>query len=304
MTPRPALFLVLSLLLGCGASPSPRPPASAAQRYNGEGLRRLERGDLKGADELIHDALREAELVDDLQGQAEAWNNLGALASARGDAREAWACHANALRLYKLRGAREPGLIRTHTNLGGAMLLLGSTSEAEQQFRAAAELAEQLNEAPAAAMARIGLAAAELRRGNAQAAAGLAHKEAEEARARKDESAQAAALSIEGASLELLDQHAEARGRHEEALSLDRKREQPRAVRDDLRALARLSERQQDRAAAASYLARAARISRRMDELNAARNELKKAIELLGNQGEEARMLQGELDALQERPAR
>ena len=295
------LFALLGLLAlaGCGSPPAARPPASAAHRYNGEGLRRLERGDLKGADEMFHDALREAELVDDLVGQAEAWNNLGALAAARGAPRDAWAYHAGALRLYQLRGAPEPGQIRAHANLGGAMLLAGAVDEAEAQFRAAAALAEQLGRPAAAALARVGLAAAELRRGKGEQAAALAHQEADGARRRGDEGAQAAALSIEGAALELLGRLAEARARHEEALALDRRREHPGAVRDDLRALARLSERQGDRGGAASYLTRAARVSRRMEDLDASEAELRRAISLLG-EGEEARRLAAELEAIQE----
>ncbi len=298
MNPRPLALAAVLLLAGCGASPAARPPASAAYRYNGEGLRRLERGDLKGAGEMFHDALREAELVDDLGGQAEAWNNLGALASARGEPREAWAYHAGALRFYQLRGGAEPGQIRAHSNLGGAMLLAGSVDEAASQFRAAAALAGQLREPAAAAMARVGLAAVALRRGDPGGAAALAHAEADEARRRGNDGVLAAALSIEGASLELLDRHADARARHEEALALDRKREHPGAVRDDLRALARLAERQGDRGAAAAYLTRAARVSRRMEDLDVSEAELKRAIEL-GGEGPETRALQGELEALQ-----
>ncbi|MDW8251564.1 MAG: hypothetical protein RMJ98_19895 [Myxococcales bacterium] len=292
-------LLIPLFLVSCGAPPSARPSSSAARRFNGEGLRRLERGDLKGAEEMFHDALREAELVDDLSGQAEAWNNLGALAAARGAPRDAWAYHATALRFYQLRSVPDLGQIRAHANLGSAMLLVGSVDEAEVQFRAASALAEQLGRPDAGAMARVGLAAAKLRRGQAEQAASLANREVQDARRRGDDGVRAAALSIEGAALELLGRLPEAQIRYEEALVLDRRREHPGAVRDDLRALARLSERQGDRVGAATYLTRAARVSRRMEDLDSSEEELSRAIRLLG-ESEEARRLGVELEAIRE----
>ena len=72
----------MALVLAACAGPKVGPPPSAAARLNAEGLRRLERGDDAGAEEMLRGALREAELIDDLTSQAEAWNNLGALAMA------------------------------------------------------------------------------------------------------------------------------------------------------------------------------------------------------------------------------
>lgn len=289
---------------GCGGSATARPAATAAQRYNGEGLRRLERGDLTGAEEMLRDALREAELVDDLQGQAEAWNNLGALASARGQLDQARAYHASALRLYGERGVRDIGEVRTRSNLGSVMLQLGDEPGATQQFEQAAALSASLGDEASGAMARIGLAAAALRRGAVADARDRAEREVSGARRRGDDGAVAAALSIEAAALEAAGSAGEAQARLAEALTIDRRREQPRAVVDDLRALARLAEARGDRAAAASWRSRAARSLRRMGETSQARDELRRAVSLLGGQGDEARRLQGELDALEATPAR
>jgi tetratricopeptide (TPR) repeat protein len=292
----------LALLAACGSAPASRPAPAPAARYNGEGLRRLERGDLRGAEELFRDALREAELLDDLQGQAEAWNNLGALSASRGALPDARAQHAVALRLYLARGSEDPGLLRTRTNLGSALLALDAVNDAESQFNEAIALASRLGQPDAASLARVGLATIALRRSQPQRALELARNEVALARRANLPSSHAAALTIEAAALELLGQLEEARLRLEEALSLDRKREHPPAVREDLRALARLRERQGARSEAASYLARAARVSRRMEDLDAARSELRRAIELLGD-GPEASQLRAELEVLESSPS-
>src|SRR6202044_871833 len=98
---------VALLPIGCGSAPPPAP--STAQRLNAEGLVRLDRGEGDEADDAFQSALQEAELVDDLQSQAEAWNNRGALAFARGHCEDAWKMHAAALRIHQLRGVRDEG---------------------------------------------------------------------------------------------------------------------------------------------------------------------------------------------------
>jgi tetratricopeptide (TPR) repeat protein len=100
-------------------------------------VRRLERGDAKGAEETFRDALEEAALVDDLQGQAEAWNNLGALAMARGRPDEALSCHRTALHFHRARGTPDLGEIRSRANAGAALLALGRVAEAEIDLAAA-----------------------------------------------------------------------------------------------------------------------------------------------------------------------
>jgi tetratricopeptide (TPR) repeat protein len=299
-----ALAAGAAALAGCGSAQA-RPSPSAVQRLNGEGLRRLERGDGDGAEEMFRDALREGELVDDLQGQAEAWNNLGALASGRGKAEQAWAFHAAALRLHAARKVRDAGEVRTRTNLGGAMLLAGKPGEAKQQFQEATTLAASIGDAPSAYMARVGSAAVALREGDIPLAARLAREVAADARrtgAASDEGALAAALSVEGAALELLHDTAGAKARFDEALTIDRRREQPLAVSADLRSLARLAERQGELGEAASLLGRSARISRRMGQLDEAAGELQHAIKLAdqGSATGEAAALRAELEAVEE----
>jgi tetratricopeptide (TPR) repeat protein len=263
----------------CGGEAAVRKPSSA-ERLNGEGVRRLERGDAKGAEETFRDALEEAALVDDLQGQAEAWNNLGALAMARGRPDEALSCHRTALHLHRARGERDIGEIRSRANAGSALLALGRVADAEIELEAAVALASALGRDDAALLAQVGLASVALHKKQPSRAAALAKVAAGAARGAGDFGTLAAALAVEGAALDSLGDATSARARFEEALDIDRKREAPFAVASDLRALSRLAERRGDLAAASSYLARSARISRWMGDYERAERELRRALSL------------------------
>jgi tetratricopeptide (TPR) repeat protein len=298
-----ALWLLLSVTaasaVACSSSSQSAKAPTAAQRMNAEGLRRLERGDGEAAEAMFREALREAELVDDLLGQAEAWNNLGALASARGRSDQAWAMHAAALRLHRARNTRDVGEVRTRTNLGAALLGAGKDEDARAQFEAAATLAGELGKPESAYLARVGLASLALKRGDAPLAARLAADVAASARKSNDDGATAAALATEGSALEMAGDLASAKARFDEALTLDRSREQPLAVAMDLRSLALLAERRGDRKEAASLWGRSARISRLLGQLDDAERALSRALTLLGpSGGDEATGLREELDAL------
>ena len=145
----------MALALAACAGPKLGPPPSAAARLNAEGLRRLERGDDAGAEEMLRGALREAELIDDLPSQAEAWNNLGALAMAKGDAQRALGAHTRALGLYRAANVRGVGEIRTRGNLGAALLASGRIADAGAQFDEAARLATRIGEPSAARQSQV-----------------------------------------------------------------------------------------------------------------------------------------------------
>lgn len=292
------LALGLTLTAACGGGAQTHEPATAAQRLNGEGLRRLERGDIEGAEALFHDALREGELVDDLQAQAEAWNNLGSLAMAQGNTEAAIAAHSLSLRLHAAKKSRDAGEIRARSNLGSALLLARRPDEARAQFQAAIELATQLGEPQPALMARVGLAAVAVQRDTPQEAARLASEATGAARKQKDDASLAAALSVEGAALELAGDLTGASAKLEEALNIDRAREQPLNVEADLLALARLAERRGDRPAASSLLARASRVARRLGRFEQATDALTRAIALSPG-GAEANALRNERSALE-----
>jgi tetratricopeptide (TPR) repeat protein len=300
------------LLVACGG-PKQGPPPTAAQRLNAEGVRRLDRGDAAGADQMIHEALKEAELVDDLVAQAEAWNNLGALATARGNAREAWSAHATALRLHQATKTRTTGEVRTRANLGAALLALGKTADAKAEFEEAVNLAERIGEPDAARLARVGLAAVALRAGDAARALALARALAEaksdaggsgaDGAASSGDAARSSAFALAGAAEEALGDLRGARASYERALDLDRKRDAPRAVAEDLEGLARVAARAGNAADAASFLARSARVARRLGDRAAAARHLGRAIELLRESSPDgAAALEAELKAMQEAP--
>jgi tetratricopeptide (TPR) repeat protein len=280
---RRARLVLVALLtcgaLGCGSPPARAPEPTSAERFNAEGLRRLERGELDGAVEMFRAALREAELVDDLIGQAEAWNNLGAVAMVQDAPERAWSNHTNALRLYRLAEVRDLGEVETLTNLGSALLASGRPEEARTQFEEAVELGETLKGAEAVTVARVGLAAVALQAGDFTEASQQAAAAGKSARRRGDVATLAAALAVQGAAAEAMGELRRARALFNEALEIDRKREVPHAVRDHLRALARVAQRQNDEQEAAALLTRCARISRWLGQLDAAESELRRASE-------------------------
>lgn len=274
-----ALFAIAITLSACGG-PKNGPPPTAVERLNAEGVRRLDRGDDPGAEAMFRDALREAELVDDLGGEAQAWNNLGALALARGDLEQAFASHAAALRLHEQRGVRDEAEVRTRADLGTALLALGRTDDAQRQFDEAIALATHLGRPDAALLAEVGRAAVLLRVGKAAEALEAAGRAATDAGRAKDEAAKGGALAIQGVAFEATGRLDEAKRALERALDVDRARGAPRGVRDDLRALARVAERRGDAKRAAELLSRTARIARRLGDLAGASRDLDRAIAL------------------------
>lgn len=302
MSVRAGLALVAALsLAGCGGAPQPRPAPSAASRFNAEGLRRLERGDLSGAEGMLRDALREAELVDDLPGQAEAYSNLGALAAQRGDADGALAMHLAALRAHLAAGAGSRGEARSRTNVGGALMAVGRRDDARAEFTRALAISDALGDAKVGLTARVGLATLALSR-SPEEAERLAREAAELARKLGDDAALASALVAEGVSKEARGDRAGARARYDEALALDKRREDPGAVADDLARLSRVEELLGRRDEAASLSARRSRVLRRMGRIGDARREMERAASLA--RGAEAESFRVEADALRdaERP--
>jgi tetratricopeptide (TPR) repeat protein len=291
-----ALFIATA---GCGSKPPPDP--SSAERLNDEGLRALDRGETDAADDLFRRALGEAELVDDLRSQAEAWNNRGLVAFGHGDCEGAWRDHAAALRLHELRGVRDAGEVRTRENLGTALLACGRRDEARVQLTLALTLAGSLKDAGEAMRARLGLASLALAEGRADDAVAQARVVTDARKEVRDEGTLAAALALEGAALEAKGDLAGARAKLEDAVAVDRKREVPGSVAADLKALANVAERAGEAARASAYLLRAARIDRRMGALEDAARELARARDLAAKgSADEAEAIAAELAIVKE----
>ncbi len=298
MIARAALIMTAALAVtGCGSPPAPRPAPTAASRFNAEGLRRLERGDLAGAEGMLRDALREAELVDDLPGQAEAYSNLGALAAQRGDRDGALVMHTAALRAHLAAGAGTAGEARARTNLGGALMALGRRDEARAELTRALSVSESLGDARVGLTARVGLATLALST-SAEEAERLARDASALARRLGDDAALASALVAEGVAREARGDREGARGRYAEALDLDKRREDPGAVADDLGRLSQVEESLGNRAGAASLSARRSRVLRRMGRLGDARTAMDRAAALAT--GRDAAAYSVEAEALRE----
>jgi tetratricopeptide (TPR) repeat protein len=278
------------LVLGCGAlvlacgGPKGAPPTTA-QRLNSEGLLRLERGDSATADDMFRDAIAEAELVDDLKSQAEAWNNRGGIAFLKGSCDGAVEAHSIALRLHALRRVRDEGELRTRVNLANVLVTCGKREEARPHLREAEALAAKVPKSKEAVAARVAAATLQLSDGNAQGALGAAGPLVEDARKLEAPGVLAAALALSAEVKEASGDLAGARVDAEEALELDRKREAPPAVATDLRILARVHERLSDAATASALWLRYARIERRLGNLDEATGGLGRARELAARAG-------------------
>jgi tetratricopeptide (TPR) repeat protein len=291
-------FSLLFLLAACGG-PKVGPPPTTPERLNAEAVRRLDRGDDAGAEEMIRAALREAELVDDLVGQAEAWNNLGALEMARGKYREAWSAHATALALHQSTRVRGVGEVRTRANLGSALLASGKVSEARTQFEEAVTLGDKIGEPKAARLAKVGLASVALRDGDASRALALSRSALDGS----GDAAEGGAFAVQGAAEEALHDWTGARAAYERALDIDRKHAVPRAVAEDLRGLARVAESAGNAAEATALLTRSSRIARRLGERGVALRDLERALELSGPAPTDAKAaLEAELRELRQTP--
>src|SRR5512145_1843352 len=84
-------------VMGCAKSVRPPPPPSPAEEISVEAALRIQEGRWNTADDLLVDALRRAELSDDLQGQGSAWSNAGVLLMAQGRAEDAVVAHRRAV---------------------------------------------------------------------------------------------------------------------------------------------------------------------------------------------------------------
>lgn len=298
---RLAILVPCAFAGGClFGGPKEAPPPGPVTQMNTEGVRRLEHGDSKGAEELFRRALADAELTDDLGGEAESWNNLGALARERGAAAEALVLHRKALALHRLAGGWE-GEARTRNNCGAALLALGRFKDARAEFDEAAALYAQHDDRAGMARARVGVAAVLLREGkDARGALAAAREAKDAARGGDDKATLAAALANEAGALELMGDLGGARAACAAALAIDKAREAPGATASDLRTLGRIHEKQKDPGAAAGFYARAARAELRLGDIDGCERDLGRAIALArqAGRGEDAGECQAELDAL------
>lgn len=129
------------------------------------GAVQFELGDLAGAEERFYELLELARERDDEEMSGRATNNLGAIASLRGDEEKALSLFRLSIPSYQKVGF-QIGLAQTDHNLGIAHRDLGRWSDAERYYESALRRARQLGDRRLAAMARVGQAEVSHRRGD------------------------------------------------------------------------------------------------------------------------------------------
>jgi len=131
------------------------------------GVVQFELGDLSGAEERFSELLELARERDDEEMSGRATNNLGAIASLRGDEEKALSLFRLSIPSYQKVGF-QIGLAQTDHNLGIAHRDLGRWRDAERYYESALRRARQLGDRRLAAMARVGQAEVSHRRGDGE----------------------------------------------------------------------------------------------------------------------------------------
>ena len=230
--------------------------AAARKAINLEGVACFETGELSVAEVRFQEAMEMGRDDGDDLLLARATNNLGTIANVRGEPREALSLYRLAIPAYQRLGHAR-GLSETYHNLAISFRDLDDDPHADECERRALEFARQAEEPQLAAMAMVGLAELQFRRGDTQLAEAEAWRAAEEMAKAGDAKGEADALRLAGVA-------ATALGRHEDATqALDRALERARAngfpiiESEALRARAELAYALGDRAAALASAAEA-----------------------------------------------
>lgn len=139
----------------------------------------FELGDLEGAEERFSSLLELAAEDGDEEMKAKATNNLGMIASLRGEHEKALSLYRLSIPAYQRIGERR-GLAQTYHNMGILYRDRGLLREADSHYRRASDTARRIKDARLAAMALVGRAEISYLRGDPKAAAAVAsraHKE-------------------------------------------------------------------------------------------------------------------------------
>ena len=237
--------------------------AATRKAINLEGVACFETGALALAEERFQEAMEMGRNDGDDLLLARATNNLGAIANVRGAPGEALSLYRLAIPAYQRLG-HPRGLAETYHNLAISFRDLGDHPHADECERRAIEFARQAGEPRLAAMAMVGLAELQFRRGDAQLAEAEAWRAAEEMAKAGDAKGEADALRLAGIA-------ATALGRHDDAAhALDRALERARAhgfaviEGEVLRARAELTSARGDRAGAIAIAREACAVFERL----------------------------------------
>jgi tetratricopeptide (TPR) repeat protein len=190
------------------------------------GAVQFELGDLAGAEQRFSELLELARERGDEEMSGRATNNLGAIASLRGD-------HERALSLFRLsipayqKVGFIAGLAQTSHNLGIVHRDLGYWREADRHYRRALKHARRLGDERLAAMARVGRAEISHLRGDDEYSSAEAQNALETFVKIGDELGRADALRLLGSVAGAQDRRDDAARFFDEALELARKHANP-----------------------------------------------------------------------------
>ncbi len=201
-------------------------PVSLLRALNLVGAILFELGDLEGAEERFSDQLELARERGEEEMSGRATNNLGAIASLRGDDEQALSLFRLSVPAYQKVGFLQ-GLAQADHNLGIVHRDLGYWREAERHYRAAQRHARQLGDERLAAMARIGQAEISFRRGDGRFADVEARRALQTFVQLGDELGRADTLKLLGSIATSKSSFEDAQHYLEEALALSRQYSNP-----------------------------------------------------------------------------
>lgn len=205
------------------------------------GVVQFEVGDLNGAEERFSELLELARERDNEEMSGRATNNLGAIASLRGDDEVALSLFRLSIPSYQKVGF-QIGLAQTDHNIGITYRDLGRWREAERHYDSALRRARQLGDERLATMARVGQAEVSHRRGDHEYAGAEARHALEAFAAIGDELGRCDALKLLGSIAHARSEYDEAKRYLAGALELAREYANPLLEAEILEERARLHE--------------------------------------------------------------
>ena len=223
----------------------------------------FELGDLNGAEQRFSDLLELARESDNDEMSGRATNNLGAIASLRGEHEQALSLFRLSIPVYQKVGFLA-GLAQTDHNLGIVNRDLGDWRQADRQYRSAQRRARQLGDNRLSAMARAGRAEIAYLRGDRVFAAVEARHALEAHVELGDELGRADVLKLLGSIVAAEPDRGMAARHFEDALRLAREHTNPLLEAEILEERARLHDAEDRKALARADLEAAAANYRRL----------------------------------------
>lgn len=298
-TRRACSCAVAALLLcaaACSGPPPPRKDPDARRQWNQKGVRKFRSGDDAAAQEFFLRALEESRNLDDLPSEVESLRNLARLRERQGDARGARERFEAAIEICRLLEDRS-GVAACLDDLAAIDIAEGKIDDASKRLGEALRIQEEIEDGRGKAVTLNQTGLLRLREGREREARDLFAKAEELNRdkgARPDDLA--ANLANRARAEEALGALGKATKALEEALDLNRKREDRHGIALSLCALARVAEKSGDLRGALRYYRRALRVNEGIGAEDRAKADRREITRLCGALGLAADSSPGEGD--------